>query len=214
MARASRSDELSFPMAQEIAHYGAVTMLCSTGEFAAIKYLYDRLGILDAKTSGLLSVNAILAAAETILVFRDSGGGGGSLIGWEAILWVVAFALLIVSSGLCVSILYLRFDRITEERSSALSGAKPLNCTCTETLSDAACEYHRALLVLAQSPKGGSSAEPRPRRTLADYKRRFFELTMSRERAYRRALLLMAFSGMITAVLVLTMVIPALFSRA
>jgi hypothetical protein len=206
---------LSFRIAEEVAHYGAVTVLCSTGEFSAIEYLYSRLGILDAKTTGLLSVNAILAAAETLLVFHDSAGArGASLSGWGATLWIAAFALLIISSGLCVSILYLRFDRITEDRSPPVSGTRPLNCTCTQTLCELTCEYHCALLFMRNFPKVKWRATPWAPRTLADYKRRFFVLTMARERAYRRALLLMALSAAITAALVLKMVVPMLFPSA
>jgi hypothetical protein len=214
MPGARRPAGMSLPMAQEIAHYGAVTVLCLTGEFPAIQYLYDRLSILDSKASGLLSVNAILAAAVTILVFRDSGSASsGSLGGWESVLWLIAFGLLIVSSAMCASILYLRFDRITEDRSPPASKVRPLNCTCSDTICDLTCEYHRALVIIEHPPRSPWRAQHCATRSLFSYKQKFFELTMARERAYRQALVLMAISGAITASLVLILVLPALFSH-
>jgi hypothetical protein len=195
----------SLPLAQEFAHYGAITGLCKTGEFAAIKYLYDRLSILDSKTSGLLSVNAILVAVDTILVFRSSGSSSPPLNLTESIFSLLGFALLI---------LYLRFDRITEDRTAKGSQGKPISCICVGALIDPSCEYHRALLILADPSNANPPANHCAPRTLLEYKEKFFRTTMRRERAYWWALSLMAASGAITAGLVFGLVVQALFFNA
>ena len=50
----SWADANRVPLAKERLHYIAIRNLASNNDFNAIKYLYDRLNIIDAKAQGLL----------------------------------------------------------------------------------------------------------------------------------------------------------------
>lgn len=83
----------------------------------AVKYLYDRLGIIDNKTSALLRVNGIIIGFVTVAVFRVAEKP--DIVAWPIIFLGVCaaiFLLLAFAEIMGARIFYLAFDRVTPER--------------------------------------------------------------------------------------------------
>ena len=86
----------------------------------AVKYLYDRLGIIDNKTSALLRVNGIIIGFVTVAVFRVAEKP--DIVAWPVVFLSVCaaiFLLLAFAEIMGARIFYLAFDRVTPERTFA-----------------------------------------------------------------------------------------------
>jgi hypothetical protein len=83
----------------------------------AVKYLYDRLGIIDNKTSALLRFNAVAMGFLAVLATRI--GEPGSAVQAPKLLLglsLLTFAMLAVAEYEAFRIFYLHFDRIAGGR--------------------------------------------------------------------------------------------------
>jgi hypothetical protein len=92
-------------MANDRAHVEALTQLTSQQQWA-IKYLYDRLGIIDNKTSGLLRFNAVVMGFLAVLAtrFNDLGAKAPKTLLSAA---CVTFVLLALAEYQAFRIFYL-----------------------------------------------------------------------------------------------------------
>ncbi|TCT03158.1 hypothetical protein [Aquabacter spiritensis] len=83
----------------------------------AIKYLYDRLGIIDSKMSSLLRVNGIIMGFVTVAVFKVVEKS--DIISWPILFLSVCIAIFILLAWaeiMGTRIFYLAFDRISPDR--------------------------------------------------------------------------------------------------
>jgi hypothetical protein len=103
-------------MLNDKAHFDELVKLDAREQWA-VKYLYDRLGIIDNKTSALLRFNAVAMGFLAVLATRIGEPGTAvqapkSLLG----LALLTFILLAVAEYEAFRIFYLRFDRIAGGR--------------------------------------------------------------------------------------------------
>lgn len=97
-------------------HFDCLQGLTSQQQWS-VKYLYDRLGIIDNKMSALLRLNGIILGFLTVAVFRVAENSG--IIPWPIIFLstcFVIFVLLTIAEIMGALIFYLKFDRITSKR--------------------------------------------------------------------------------------------------
>lgn len=83
----------------------------------AVKYLYDRLGIIDNKMSALLRLNGIIIGFLSLAVFRVAENA--KIVPWPIlflVMCVVVFTVLTYAEVMGARIFYLAFDRVTPLR--------------------------------------------------------------------------------------------------
>jgi hypothetical protein len=114
-------------------HYTVVRHLVDNNDFNAIKYLYDRLNIIDAKAQGLLTRNALLLTVVSILGSVKLRGDkyAGQFLSSLCEQWAFAigFLLLGISTVSTLYWMFFRFDHITEVPAQALERMEQL-CQC------------------------------------------------------------------------------------
>lgn len=101
-------------MEAEAAHYAALAARKDDQWY--VKYLYDRLSIIDNKTSALLRLNGVILGFVTVAVFRVIENNQlvplpGLFLGVSATI----FLLLFLAETQSFQIFYLRFDRVLDE---------------------------------------------------------------------------------------------------
>ena len=99
----------------ERVHFEIVRSLAAD-EFSALHYLYDRLSIVDAKATGMLTFNGLIFTALSIVGTRSDAPLNLKelLVGnWHAWALLLGTLSLLGSSVLCLRILYLQFDHLT-----------------------------------------------------------------------------------------------------
>jgi len=111
------AEELERLFPAEEAHYEFLKGLENKEQWA-VKYLYDRLNIIDSKTGALLRVNStIIGFLGAIAVFL-ARSETGPFANHKAVFlyWIVANLVILVASDLIslFGIFWLRFDRIAD----------------------------------------------------------------------------------------------------
>lgn len=102
-------------MDRERSHFEAVAGMCGTdNRWAPIHYLYDRLNIIDAKASSILTVNTISLGISGLVVANDQGGSSSlsSQPAWVFVLAAVAIGFGIGAIVLTLAITRVKFDHI------------------------------------------------------------------------------------------------------
>ncbi|ABS66442.1 hypothetical protein Xaut_1193 [Xanthobacter versatilis] len=97
-------------------HFGYLKKLEGPEQWA-VKYLYDRLGIIDNKMSALLRLNGIIIGFLSLAVFRVAENS--KIVTWPIIflsMCVVVFVVLTYAEIMGARIFYLAFDRVTPSR--------------------------------------------------------------------------------------------------
>jgi hypothetical protein len=191
----------------ERTHFEVIRALTGN-EFNAIKYLYDRLNIIDAKTSALLRFNALLFGIITLVVsvgLRSQSPPSLLNYWWQELIFVLVFLTIAVSTIFCFQMLPLQFDHVTDA-GSPVDARITEKCECTKQAMDVAqCRKPEMcllrLLMAAKSEK---------KRTLADYENLFFSITIRRLTCLRWAIRLAVISALLSAALMLSMTIPAM----
>jgi hypothetical protein len=124
-------------------HFNALVAL-SPGQQWGVKYLYDRLNIIDSKTSALLRFNGIALGFLTLLALRILEAHATLNLrpyaGSYLALCCVIFILLSYAEYQAFCIFYLKFDRITAHRSFDDYLEAFFRITCSRER-----RYHRAL---------------------------------------------------------------------
>ncbi|MDI4658541.1 hypothetical protein [Xanthobacter autotrophicus] len=97
-------------------HFDCLQNLTSQQQWA-VKYLYDRLGIIDNKMSALLRLNGIVIGFLTVAVFRVAENS--AIVPWPILFLsacFIVFLLLTIAEIMGALIFYLKFDRVTASR--------------------------------------------------------------------------------------------------
>ncbi|MGA2779334.1 MAG: hypothetical protein ABSF94_17400 [Steroidobacteraceae bacterium] len=176
----------------ERVHYTVIRFLADNNDFNAIRYLYDRLNIIDAKAQGLLTRNSLLLTVVSILGAVKLRGDDHSKLFLSSALeqsaFAIGFLLLMVSTISTLYWMFFRFDHITAVPPRVLERMKG-DCACVKagTLVEGGsiptdCKHTKqcGLALLAQNAVGQS-------RTLEQYENEFFEITISRQNKLRFA---------------------------
>ncbi len=104
-------------IASEHLHFAIIQTLADNNDFNAIRYLYDRLNIIDAKAQGLLTRNGLLLTVVSIVgsikLRGDTNAENFLSAAWEQYCFGVGFVLLVTSTLLTFPLVLLRFDNIT-----------------------------------------------------------------------------------------------------
>lgn len=174
---------------RERKHYLAIRYL-SESRYDAIDYLYNRLNIIDAKTSTLMTVNGLLLATMTFLLGAAVSADGKYLHLVPArdpsFVWfdkaLIAAALIVVlfltlSTICCFLIFSLTFDHIEKGRLPKFDD-KPTEGELTLLAAD---------MVAYGAGSSIAIAENVAKDTLADYEESFFCVTIKRQRYLRWA---------------------------
>jgi hypothetical protein len=214
------------PHSLERKHYLAIRYLTQS-RYDAISYLYNRLNIIDAKSSTLLNVNGLLMTATVFLagalVHADAEhvalpGARFSLYWWVILGTAFTVLLLSASTGCCFWIFRLRFDHITAP-GGGLGRPEAGDYTSLRVSDDALFDMLRD--TKTQKYGAGSGVQPgerldkerRENRTLAVYEETFFEITIDRQRWLRWAWFCSMGAGLIVMGTFLTFAISLLLAR-
>jgi hypothetical protein len=118
------SDKPEANLANEAAHYDFLKSEAAAEDRWPIKYLYDRLGIVDNKTGALARFNGVVIGFLSVVVFRivelqsklSAPDAVPSFVSQYADLMLLAALVILAALGyaeiLASQIFYLRFDRI------------------------------------------------------------------------------------------------------
>lgn len=181
-------------LAEEI-HYRIVGEIAPNNRFNAIKYLYDRLNIIDAKAQGLLTRNGLLLTTVSIIASTQIGKVYPFLYHPLAQFgFVIAYLLLVTSTVITFPIMRLRFDNLTvvpEAAKTQLAAA----CGCADKdparcVTDPACDHRRLLARIGELTEADAREARwfgRSGRCLEEYEKTFFALTVKRQAQLRRA---------------------------
>ena len=181
-------------LAQRI-HYTALANLVPNNHFNAVKFLYDRLNIIDAKAQGLLTRNGLLLTTVSIIASTQIRPPSVFLYNaWWQTIFGVSYLLLVLSTLATLKIMLLRFDSVTVLPASAdkrlqesciCSSPRPGQCQVFEI-----CGYRQVLLDIATLKEQESQLKLSAIRSdymIGAYEDAFFRLTITRQRALRVA---------------------------
>jgi hypothetical protein len=115
-------------------HYTVIRHLAENNDFNAIKYLYDRLNIIDAKAQGLLTRNSLLLTVVSIIGSVKLRGGNDLKFlcsAWEQWAFAIGFVLLVISTLSTLYWMFFRFDHITQVPAQARERMEKL-CQCKQ----------------------------------------------------------------------------------
>ena len=193
-------DATADEIAREQAHITVIRALSGNTPFNAVRYLYDRLNIIDAKTSALLRFNAFFFAGFSVLaaILRDRTH---VLPVWAQWILVAALVALVLSTAVCFVMFRLQFDHVTR-----LSGGLIARLPACNKAAGAACGDPASCVAVPPCPLGvicaeirqyGNRTSPRP---IEEYEDTFFRITIRRQRYLRCALFFSGLSGILFVV--------------
>ena len=176
-------------------HYTVLANLVPNNHFNAVKYLYDRLNIIDSKAQGLLTRNGLLLTTVSIISATQIRAGTVFLhdLFWQA-MFAIAYVLLVASTLATLRIMLLRFDSITVLPASA-EALLQASCTCQAPRpagcpDQPACAYRRALRTIADlkaADRHVRLSSIRSDHTIEAYEDLFFSITAERQTSLRLA---------------------------
>jgi len=177
-------------MNAERLHYTVIRHLADNNDFNAVKYLYDRLNIIDAKAQGLLTRNSLLLTVVSILgavkLRGDAHADKFLALPLEQFAFLFGFLLLLISTLSTLSLMFLQFDHITEVPPKALARMRSA-CSCIKdgkavdigSIPSACADREQCALARV-------TRDQLPRKhTLRDYEELFFEITIARQQQLR-----------------------------
>lgn len=172
---------------RERKHYLVIRYL-SGSHYDAIDYLYNRLNIIDAKTSTLMTVNGLLLATMTFLLgaavstdheylhFVSPKDDPGMWFDKTLIAATIVVVLFLTLSTICCFFIFsLTFDHIVSDKGVPTNPDRPSVAELETVLN-------------GNAPYGaGSSSTIVAAGTLTDYEESFFCVTIKRQRYLRWA---------------------------
>jgi hypothetical protein len=161
-------------------HFRIMLGLCGNNEFNAIKYLYDRLNIIDAKAQGLLTRNGLLLTVVSIfgsLKLRDNTAHILTSPSSQ-LLFLAGFACLMFSTLATFFFITLKFDHIT--KIPEVLAKRPPPCPECASAQGAPTVCTRQGNCNLKTAEDIQSRIVHPR-TLENYTETFFEITIKRQ---------------------------------
>lgn len=168
---------------RERIHFHVVRALADNNDFNAVRYLYDRLNIIDSKAQGLLTRNGLLLTVISILGSVKLRSGGESFLSSALEQWAfgAGFILLMASTFMTFSFVRLRFDNVTVIPSLKVFDRLKEGCACEPGGPCADPTRCRA------GQASELAARVAPPRTFDEYVDTFLHITLERQRKLRLA---------------------------